>query len=59
LISASIAERSLRWPVSRPILHQAVDELKTIEALTGHQMYTRELMGQAVMFREQGIGNRE
>ncbi len=34
----------------RPLLHQAVDQLKTIEALTGRQMFARELAGQARLF---------
>jgi hypothetical protein len=34
----------------RPLLRQAIDELKTIEALTGRGMYTRELEGQQTLF---------
>jgi len=34
----------------RPLLRQAIDELKTIEALTGRGMYTRELEGQQRLF---------
>jgi hypothetical protein len=42
----------------RPMLRQAIDELKTIEALTGHGFYTRELEGQARLeFQEQEIGS--
>jgi hypothetical protein len=40
----------------RPLLRQAIDELKTIEALTGRGMYTRELEGQERLFES---GNRE
>ena len=40
----------------RPLLRQAIDELKTIEALTGRGMYTRELEGQERLFKS---GNRE
>jgi hypothetical protein len=40
----------------RPLLRQAIDELKTVEALTGRGMYTRELEGQERLFKS---GNRE
>jgi hypothetical protein len=36
----------------RPLLRQAIDELKTIEALTGRGMYTRELEGQQTLFEK-------
>jgi hypothetical protein len=37
----------------RPLLRQAIDELKTIEALTGRGMYTRELEGQQNLFDQE------
>jgi hypothetical protein len=45
----------------RPMLNQAIDELKTIEALTGRGYYSAELEGQMALFgpRETGHGTRE
>jgi len=34
----------------RPLLNQAIDQLRTIEALTGKQYYVRELAGQMRLF---------
>jgi hypothetical protein len=34
-----------------PLLRQALDELKTIEALTGREYYVRELAGQMKLFQ--------
>jgi hypothetical protein len=42
----------------RPLLRQALDQLKTIEALTGKQYYVRELAGQMLLFEEAGFGTR-
>lgn len=36
----------------KPLLDQALDELKTIEALTGNQYYVRELTGQRKLFEQ-------
>ena len=37
----------------RPMLRQAIDELRTIEALTGRGMYARELEGQQKLFEQE------
>jgi hypothetical protein len=42
-----------------PLLRQAVDELRTVEALTGRNYYTAELAGQQRLFTaEKGTGDR-